>query len=299
MGLDPNCASLYLPIRPSRDVVGKYYQKYYTHSDGAGVPNISGISVRSNGAKKLANSWRNFKYGSRRPSLGGVGVAAALALPPLRAWIEAECRHLPTERSKPLHVLDVGHGDGRFLRFVQEIGHQASGVEIDPKAVEQARNSGLNSHQGDIDTALSIWGDNSFDYVTMSHVIEHVYEPRHVLSVASRLLRPGGKLWIECPNPRAQGLAYFGDRWRDLDPPRHICIPSFEALCAAAEACGLVLAQRHNRPFIPFEVYPFSAAARGGTARSGYWKAVGAELGGVFRTDRREWLTLTFAKPAT
>lgn len=295
------CQSLFLTRRPDSTSIGRYYERYYTHESEIDTPAISGIAVKSGLAKKLANSWRNYRYGSARPSLGPVGVAAALLFPPLRGWIEAECRHLPVKAGslKPLKVLDLGHGDGRFLKFVKEIGHEAAGLEVDPKAVVQAQKDHLDVHQGDIDAATVIWGENHFDYITMSHVIEHVHDPRHVIGVASRLLRPGGKLWIECPNPQAQGLRYYGARWRDLDPPRHLCVPSLNALRAVAEEHGLTFAQRHRRPFVPFEVYPFSARASGQSASAGYVNAARAELIGRFRSERDEWLTVTFMKPAS
>ncbi len=294
------CGSLFLLLRPNVESIGRYYERYYTHANEAETPAISGISIRSGFAKRLANSWRNFKYGSTRPSLGGVGVAAALIVPPLRGWIDAECRHLParTVDQGPFTVLDVGHGDGRFLKFVKEIGYKAAGLEVDPKAVEQARNEQLDVHQGDIAAAAAIWGHGHFDYITMSHVIEHVHDPRHVIEVASQLLKPGGRLWIECPNPRAQGLKYYGSRWRDLDPPRHLCIPSLEALRSVAAEHSLMLERVHRRPFVPFEVYPFSAVASGQSARAGYLKAAWAELAGLFRPKHREWLTVTFVRSA-
>ncbi|SNT10134.1 Methyltransferase domain-containing protein [Sphingomonas laterariae] len=295
------CESLFLANRPDKSLIGRYYERYYTHENEAETPAISGISIQSGMAKKLANSWRNHKYGSRRPSLGIAGVVMALVFPPLRGWIEAECRYLPDKASpnQALRVLDVGYGDGRFLKFAKEIGHGAAGLEIDPKAVEQARAEGLDVHQGDIETALSIWGAGYFDYITMSHVIEHVYDPCGVIATASKLLKPGGRLWVECPNPKARGVDYYGARWRDLDPPRHLCIPSLEALRACAAENGFTLERRHHRPFVPFEVYPFSARASGRTARTGYFKAAVAEVIGLFHPKRQEWLTLTFRKVTT
>jgi SAM-dependent methyltransferase len=293
-----NCGSLFLAERPDESSIGPYYDRYYTHEDEADTTPISGISVKSGTAKKLANSWRNHKYGSSRPSLGAAGVAAALAFPPLRGWIDAECRHLPKRQfnDPPLHVLDVGHGDARFLRFVREIGHVAAGVEIDPKAVAQARVDALDVHQGNIDAALAIWGEGSFDYITMSHVIEHVHDPRRVIAAASRLLRLGGRLWIECPNPKSRGLDHYEARWRDLDPPRHLCIPSLAALEGVAKENGLALEKRHWRPFVPFEVYPFSAKAKGDSARRGYAAAAVAEAANALDRDHREWSTVTFIK---
>lgn len=293
-----SCASLFLSYRPGMDSIGPYYERYYTHENEAGSKPISGINVQSGFAKKLANSWRNHRYRSNRPSLGSVGVAVAMAVPPLRKWIDSECRHLPDKSStdRPLRVLDVGFGDGRFLKFVREIGHEAAGLEIDPKAVAQGRDELLDVHQGNIGAAIPNWGENYFDYITMSHVIEHVHQPREVIELAERLLKPDGRLWIECPNPESRGLAVYGNRWRDLDPPRHLCIPSLPALCSVAAEYGLTLDVVHQRPFVPFEVYPFSAVASGHSKASGYFNAVWAELARVFQPRQSEWLTLTFKK---
>lgn len=295
-----NCDSLFLRNRPDAKSIGKYYERYYTHTDEGEAPLISGLSVKSGAAKRLANSWRNYRYGSSRPSLGSLAALVVGLIPPLRGWIDAECRHLPvrTAQRDEFRVLDVGHGDARFLKFVREIGYTAAGLEVDPKAVAQAQTAQLDVHQGDIDAAELIWGTSHFDYITMSHVIEHVHDPRHVIEVASRLLRPGGRLWIECPNPQSPGLKRYGNRWRDLDPPRHICIPSLKALQLAASDFGLVIERQSRRPFVPFEVYPFSAVAVGEGVRSGYITAARAELAALFAPDRREWLTLTFLKPA-
>lgn len=293
-----SCKSLFLAGRPDRASIGRYYQRYYTHSDEADTASISGISIQSGAAKKLANSWRNHLYKVDRPSFGWAGVAMISAMPPLQKWIDAECRHLAdaTDAPRKLRVLDIGHGDGRFLKFVQEAGHEAHGVEIDPKAVEQARKLGLDSRQGDIDAALAEWGEGTFDYLTMSHVIEHVHDPVHVIQAANRLLKPGGYLWIEWPNPEAPGLHRYGSFWRDLDPPRHICIPSLNALQKVAAEEGFELCRSYRRPFVPFEVYPFSARAQGKSKAQGYLDAAIAEVKGTFSSRNKEWLTVSFRK---
>lgn len=297
------CASLYLPRRPDLASIGRYYDRYYTHTSAPDSAPISGIAVQSSWLKRLANSWRNARYGTSRPSLGPLGALALVVAWPLRQWVHAECRHLPPRPAggRTARVLDVGFGDGRFLRFAAEAGWDAHGMEIDPKAVAAARASGLQVHQGDIGAALARFGPDSFDYLTMSHVIEHVHQPREALAAARALLRPGGTLWIETPNPESFGHRIFGDRWRDLDPPRHLCLSTREALVAATGRCGLPLAAEHHRPFVPFEVFPFSAAASGRPYRglAGRLQCAGYELLSLLRPQRREWLTLSFKRPAS
>jgi len=297
------CLSLYLPRRPDAASIGRYYDRYYTHHlSGPDSEPISGIAVESSFLKRLANSWRNARHGSQRPSLGPLGAVAIVLAWPLRKWLDAECRHIPParRRTRDFRVLDVGFGDGRFLRFATEAGCQAVGMEVDPKAVASARERGVDVHAGDIAAAVERFGEKAFDYITMSHVIEHVHSPRQVLATAERMLRPGGTLWIETPNPLSFGHSRFGARWRDLDPPRHMCLMTHEALVTLAASCGLDLARQHHRPFVAFEVFPFSAAASGGRAsRLRIRLLSGAcELLALFRPQRREWLTLSFTRRA-
>ena len=67
-------------------------------------------------------------------------------------------------------------------------------MEVDPVAVEAARASGLDVRLGDTQRAIEIFGIESFDYITLSHVIEHVFEPRETLVNLRKLLRPGGRV---------------------------------------------------------------------------------------------------------
>ena len=90
-----DCASLYLSQRPSPDAIGRYYQRYYTHVQAPDSQTISGIAVHSSALSRLANSWRNVRYGTHRPSLGYVGALVMVMLTPLRRWVDAECRHIP------------------------------------------------------------------------------------------------------------------------------------------------------------------------------------------------------------
>jgi SAM-dependent methyltransferase len=283
--------------------MGRYYERYYTHADKPETKSISGITLKSSVLKRLADGWRNAKYGTRRPSYGIAGALLISGLWPLRQWLMAECRHIPPPRLRSLgyRVLDVGFGDGRFLRFAQESGCLAVGMEIDTVAAAAARDSGLDVHVGDIQAALERFGAASFDFITMSHVIEHVHEPRKALACAAELLKPGGRLWIETPNPDSFGYLRFSHKWRDLDPPRHLCLMTEPALVAAASAAGLDLFRRYRRPFVTFEVYPFSSAACNNKRSAFYLRlrcAWDEWLSTILRR-RQEWLTLAFQRRET
>jgi len=102
------------------------------------------------------------------------------------------------------------------------------GIDLDPKAVEIARNLNLEIHVGGIEVLEII--DEQFDVITLSHVIEHVPNPIQVLSACFKALKPGGFLWIETPNIDAEGNRLFGKNWRGLEPPRHLVLFTLNSL---------------------------------------------------------------------
>lgn len=300
-----HCHSLYLAERPTQGVIGRYYERYYTHQDEQQLVVISGISLRGSGLQQLANSYRNARYGTRRPSIGAAGALLVRLLFPIRQWIDAECRHIPpaSQRAAEFAVLDIGCGDGRFVKFARDAGCRAAGVEVDPLAVATAASDGLDVSVGDAHEALARFGPQSFDHITLSHVIEHLHDPHGTVAAIWAMLRPGGVMWLETPNAKAYGRAIFGNRWRDLDPPRHIFVATPQALISLAENAGFRLRARHRRPFVPFEVFPFSARARAAsrgakTSRARIVaRAIYAETRSLFVPAGLEWTTISFVKP--
>ena len=95
-------------------------------------------------------------------------------------------------------ALDVGCGTGQLLWFLQSLGAEPVGVDVDPAAVEFVRDQlGLAVHRGMIDAVVE---PGSFDLVALQDILEHVLDPRGVLERAVRLLRPGGLLYLWTPN---------------------------------------------------------------------------------------------------
>jgi SAM-dependent methyltransferase len=132
--------------------------------------------------------------------------------------------------------VDIGCGDGNFVRLAQQLGYQAEGLEFDAQAVQTARTKGMMIHQGGLpDTGLPT---AAYDVVTLSQVIEHVHAPLAALRECARVLRPGGMLWVATPNMDAPGHQRFGANWRGLEPPRHLTLFTAEALTQALGQAG-------------------------------------------------------------
>jgi SAM-dependent methyltransferase len=80
--------------------------------------------------------------------------------------------------------------------------------------------------------------DNSFDAITMSHVIEHVHDPVALLKECYRILKPAGYLVVTTPNINSWGHKKFEENWIHLDPPRHLHLFSQNTLQTCAEKAG-------------------------------------------------------------
>jgi methionine biosynthesis protein MetW len=95
-------------------------------------------------------------------------------------------------------VLDLGCGDGALLsRLVKEKNVKAQGIEVDSQAIYKCVAKGLSVFHGDIDSGLSEYNDNSFDYVILSQSFQQVQKPDEVLKEA---LRVGKEVIVSFPN---------------------------------------------------------------------------------------------------
>lgn len=122
----------------------------------------------------------------------------------LRAGNVALSRHRKIERllSKQLSILDVGSGGGEFSYLLQTLGHNVQGIEPNKGyAGYSIREYGLAVQVGFIQDAM--FQEESFDLITIWHVLEHTENPCNVLSKLHTLLKPQGMLVIEVPNIEA------------------------------------------------------------------------------------------------
>ena len=212
------CASAYLDPRPTPETVGLAYQHYFTHNE---VPVFASLSFLGKLRRRLANGYRNYRYGTRDYPASMLGIFAASLMPNIRAVTDAAMRHLPKAKEGE-RLLDLGCGNGEFLLRARSAGWSVVGVDFDIKAVEVARYRNLDVRLGGVDELLAT--NEQFDVITLAHVIEHVHHPVEMLQACYKLLKPGGFLWLETPNIASEGHRIFGADWRGLEPPRHLVL---------------------------------------------------------------------------
>lgn len=221
------CGSAYLNPLPSSKDLAMAYERYYTHDANLDFPKKKMESMKHFFSVLLeylyygsASQLRSFldNYAWQHPQSFVTGQ--------FMKW-----RFLPAAQVENSMALDIGFGDGAFLRFLRKHRYVAYGVESDPHLVMKFENiKGYHVYQN-----LEQLSDKGlqFDYISLNHVIEHVQDPRETLISAYSLLKKGGVLYIETPNIDSDGFLKYGECWRGLEVPRHLqifCMSSLQKM---------------------------------------------------------------------
>ena len=99
-------------------------------------------------------------------------------------------------------LLDVGCGDGDFTMLLKKVldVKEVYGIDISPKAVEIANKKGFTAVQVDIDAEKFSFEDGYFDIIVCGEVIEHLFDPDHLLDEIYRVLKRKGICLLTTPN---------------------------------------------------------------------------------------------------
>lgn len=272
-----DCQSGYLDPRPTEKSIGIAYQDYFTHQSN--TIEFSSLSPANKIRRLLANGYRNWRFGCKHRHASFLGVLAVMLMPKPRRSVHANMRHLPKPK-KNQALLDFGCGNGDFLLNAKAAGWDCVGVDFDTKAVLAASDNGLDVREGGIDAIKSI--EKQFDVITLSHIIEHVHDPKTLLTACYERLKPNGSLWIETPNLNSQGHGVYGADWRGLEPPRHLVLFNPHSLSRLLSEIGFnEIVHQPETPAIPM-VFGESEAIRSG-------QDPGQEGQKWARKNKRQW----------
>ena len=114
-------------------------------------------------------------------------------------------------------ILDIGAGTGDFLLECKNQNWDILGIEPNDKAKGIAVGKGIKF--GDTIEKLE---SNSFDVITMWHVLEHVPDVEHQVAELKRLLKPSGTIIIAVPNFKSYDANHYKEFWAAYDVPRHL-----------------------------------------------------------------------------
>lgn len=104
---------------------------------------------------------------------------------------------------QPAHAIDLGCGRGEWLELLQGAGFMPQGVDLDAGMLAACIKRGLPVMQGDAIAHLKSLGDESQCIVSGFHIAEHIAfdDLQALVQHALRVLKPGGLLILETPNP--------------------------------------------------------------------------------------------------
>ena len=122
--------------------------------------------------------------------------------------------------SEEKNLLDVGCGTGDFLETAQQNKWVVSGIEPNEKARAIA-NKKTNHSVFETEHLLN-FESNSFDVITLWHVLEHVPNLEHHITIFKKLLKPKGTLIIAVPNYQSYDAKHYKEYWAAYDVPRHL-----------------------------------------------------------------------------
>ena len=151
--------------------------------------------------------------------------------------------------SKTSTVLDVGTGTGEWPLFLKTYGHKVVGLETSTLAREKAEAKGVE--------IVSNWDalqGQSFDVITLWHVLEHLPVPSEAMSKLYAHLQPGGHLYIAVPNFKSWDAKAYGEYWAAYDVPRHLWHFSSSAISKLGKEQGLKLIKKWPMWFDVFYV---------------------------------------------
>jgi methionine biosynthesis protein MetW len=96
------------------------------------------------------------------------------------------------------HVLDLGCGNGELLSLLRQHKNAlVQGIELDEEQMHACVESGLTVLQGDIESGLVDYPDQSFDYVILNQIMQEIKKADYVISESLRL---GRKVIVGFPN---------------------------------------------------------------------------------------------------
>src|SRR5688572_14250898 len=171
-------------------------------------------------AKEVQDYYDAVYFGNKNSSTRGYDAYVADA-DLHRATFRNRLRLMPAPKAGD-RLLDVGAAAGYFVEQARLAGWDAEGVEPSAWATEYATQVLTQPvRNGTLESAR--FPDSVFDAITLWEVIEHLPDPRAVISEAARVLRRGGHLILSTPDAGSAVARLFGRRWLGWNKvPEHL-----------------------------------------------------------------------------
>lgn len=128
-------------------------------------------------------------------------------------------KYCSNQAVQSIKLLDVGCSSGSFLLSAKTLGFNAEGVEPAKKAADTARSLNLKVHNGYLESIN--FADNTFDFITLFEVIEHLVNPKQLLKECHRILKPKGLIMIGTGNTDSWTVRFMRENWEYFNIDKH------------------------------------------------------------------------------
>ena len=226
-----DCGVIWMDPRPAPEDLEKAYAAYYTHQSSA-----SGIQSNRLYQWLLQGYLAGrFGYDSDQTGRFQKWLSGLIRFHPgFREDWDFKVMYLPA--STRGRLLEIGCGSGDLLAFMKQKGWVVTGTDTDPVAVQKAASRGLDVLCGTLDE--NHFPSNGMNAIVLSHVIEHVHNPTETILDCYRILTPGGRLVLSTPNHESWGHSLYLEKWRGLEPPRHLFVFNSRSLLRLLRQAG-------------------------------------------------------------
>jgi SAM-dependent methyltransferase len=212
----PECASL--QIRDIPPNLAEYYPSDYYSLKAPPVRSKHAGALRVAFARWLLNP---------RGALSGAIARRLRRKSPFFGWLRLASVGLDGS------ILDLGCGTGGLLRRMQRYGF-SNLTGFDPYTPLEAEEPGFRVKRAELSAVTG-----TYDLIMMHHVLEHLIDPRQALLDAKQRLNPGGKILVRIPVAASHTWRLYREHWFNLDPPRHLLVPSVKGMTTLATRSGL------------------------------------------------------------
>ena len=177
------------------------------------------------------------QYWTREASLGEKGaIGRAVALfnhMRLAMLIRPLLKNLPPDAS----ILEVGCGSGHLAAHIKQCGFDIEVTDISMDILQEVQSLlNIPVYCGNLE---EITFHRQYDAVIFNNVLEHLRAPDQAIAKASKLLNPGGLIFVEVPNIDSNQFDLFKAVWYHLAIPQHLYHFSSESLDSVMRAFSL------------------------------------------------------------
>ena len=193
-------------------------------------------------------------------------------------------------------LLDYGTGTGYFANTMARKGWTVKAIEKSPQARTFAKEH--FNLKVDAETALPNYQAETFDVVTLWHVMEHLEHLNEMWDTLYRILKERGVLIVAVPNPSSYDAKKYKEWWAAYDVPRHLWHFSPSTMQQFGAKHGFILEAEHPMPFDAFYVSMLTEKYKGNSLSfiKGLWTGTCAWFNSLGKKERSSSMIYVFRK---